>query len=76
MTIGTLRDQIVYPDTHEDMKKKGFSDLDLEEFLNKVSLLVNSRWCISWILAGRWDLYAIIAKPVCPLYAEAVIPSG
>ena len=36
MTIGTLRDQILYPDTKEDMLKKGYTDRDLETFLNEV----------------------------------------
>ncbi|GIY94203.1 ATP-binding cassette sub-family D member 3 [Caerostris extrusa] len=38
MTLGTLRDQIIYPDCQDDMKRKGVSDLDLEYFLELVQL--------------------------------------
>ncbi|KFM62420.1 ATP-binding cassette sub-family D member 3, partial [Stegodyphus mimosarum] len=38
MTLGTFRDQIIYPDSHEDMKRKGVTDYDLEYFLEMVQL--------------------------------------
>ena len=38
MTLGTLRDQVIYPDKPFDMVKKGVSDRDLEEMLEKVQL--------------------------------------
>uniref|UniRef100_A0A8C1DLH6 ATP-binding cassette, sub-family D (ALD), member 3b n=2 Tax=Cyprinus carpio TaxID=7962 RepID=A0A8C1DLH6_CYPCA len=38
MTLGSLRDQVIYPDTHEDQKKKGTSDLVLKEYLDNVQL--------------------------------------
>ncbi|XP_041475293.1 ATP-binding cassette sub-family D member 3-like isoform X1 [Lytechinus variegatus] len=38
MTIGTLRDQIIYPDTKEEMVKKGITDKDIEEMIVKVQL--------------------------------------
>ena len=38
MTIGTLRDQVLYPDTKDDMINKGYTDSDLEAFLEKVRI--------------------------------------
>uniref|UniRef100_A0A672Q218 ATP-binding cassette sub-family D member 3-like n=1 Tax=Sinocyclocheilus grahami TaxID=75366 RepID=A0A672Q218_SINGR len=38
MTLGTLRDQVIYPDTHEDQRKKGISDQVLKEYLDNVQL--------------------------------------
>uniref|UniRef100_A0A1I7TV65 ABC transporter domain-containing protein n=1 Tax=Caenorhabditis tropicalis TaxID=1561998 RepID=A0A1I7TV65_9PELO len=38
MTLGTLRDQVIYPDTAFDMKMKGLSDKDLEQMLENVQL--------------------------------------
>uniref|UniRef100_A0A8D1N6Y6 ATP-binding cassette sub-family D member 3 n=1 Tax=Sus scrofa TaxID=9823 RepID=A0A8D1N6Y6_PIG len=38
MTLGTLRDQVIYPDGREEQKKKGISDLVLKEYLDNVQL--------------------------------------
>lgn len=38
MTIGTLRDQIIYPDSHGDMRRKGVKDENLHDLLDKVQL--------------------------------------
>uniref|UniRef100_A0A8C2SY88 ATP-binding cassette sub-family D member 3 n=1 Tax=Coturnix japonica TaxID=93934 RepID=A0A8C2SY88_COTJA len=38
MTLGTLRDQVIYPDTLEDQRKKGISDQVLKEYLDNVQL--------------------------------------
>nr|XP_048312603.1 ATP-binding cassette sub-family D member 3 [Myodes glareolus] len=38
MTLGTLRDQVIYPDGKEDQKKKGISDQVLKEYLDNVQL--------------------------------------
>lgn len=38
MTLGTLRDQVIYPDTKHDMIKNGFTDDKLEELLDVVQL--------------------------------------
>jgi ABC-type uncharacterized transport system fused permease/ATPase subunit len=39
LCIGTLRDQVIYPDTVEDMKAKGKTDKDLEDIFHWVSLM-------------------------------------
>lgn len=36
MTIGTFREQVIYPDTHVIMQEKGISDEDLADLLEKV----------------------------------------
>ena len=38
MTIGTLRDQIIYPDSQADMRRKGIKDENLHDLLDKVQL--------------------------------------
>jgi len=38
MTLGTLRDQISYPHSHDDLKARGVTDEDLQVFLSQVHL--------------------------------------
>uniref|UniRef100_A0A1I7Z9X2 ATP-binding cassette sub-family D member 3 n=1 Tax=Steinernema glaseri TaxID=37863 RepID=A0A1I7Z9X2_9BILA len=49
MTLGTLRDQVIYPDRPADMRRKKITDHDLNEMLEHVQL--------SYILnrEGGWD---------------------
>jgi ATP-binding cassette subfamily D (ALD) protein 2 len=38
MSIGSLKEQIIYPDTLEDMIAKNMTDVELKEILGMVSL--------------------------------------
>ena len=38
MTMGSLRDQVIYPDTKEEMETKGWTDEDLMQVMDTVTL--------------------------------------
>ena len=38
MTLGTLRDQVIYPDTVDDQRRKGISDDAIADYLDKVGI--------------------------------------
>lgn len=38
MTLGTLRDQVIYPHSREEMLRRGRTDADLEKHLERVQL--------------------------------------
>ena len=45
MTVGTLRDQVIYPHLAEDFRRRGSTDSDLEDILNKVCIALFCLLC-------------------------------
>ena len=56
MPIGTLRDQVIYPDSPGDMMSKGLGDSDLADLLDKVQLryLLDREETTGWDTERDW----------------------
>jgi len=55
MTVGTLRDQVLYPHLAEDFRRRGSVDSDLEDILNKVGTIPLSLYksSVKHVIWGR-----------------------
>lgn len=54
MSIGSLRDQVIYPDTPDEMKSKGLTDANLDVILQIVFLDHIVRREGGWDAAADW----------------------
>ncbi len=54
MSLGTLRDQVIYPDTLDKMRLKGITDDDLMEILAQVHLKHIVLREGGWSIQGDW----------------------
>jgi len=54
LSLGTLRDQVIYPDSVEDMHKKGLTDKDLIEILSITKLMYIVKREGGWDVINDW----------------------
>ncbi|XP_049866365.1 ATP-binding cassette sub-family D member 3 [Pectinophora gossypiella] len=54
MTLGTLRDQVIYPQTREEMVRRGRTDAQLDRFLEKVQLAYLTQREGGWDAVEDW----------------------